>query len=274
MDRITLNKMVKGDTGASDTIKFNCLKCKDLGYIILGDGIEKKAQICTCQDKEKYSYRRKKAKLSRLLEGCTFQNFNFDYYSKIPEQGYTFSNYELAKSAYDAAQKFVLDYQRDKNTNGILLIGNPGRGKTYLAASIVNELILSEEEINILFIIVPELLNDIRSSYNQQNMANMQTENQIIDSARQADVLVLDDLGAHTYNQWVMDKLYSIIDYRLQEKLPTIITSNLVSTNDMNDVLGNRLTSRIYQLCRIYKIDSDNDIRLVNAYKDMKEINK
>jgi len=83
-----------------------------------------------------------------------------------------------------------------------------------------------------------------------------------MDSARRVHVLILDDLGAHNYTEWTRNKLYSIINYRLNNNLPTVITTNL-DLAELEEYLGERTTSRIIQMCRIFRLMVETDIRIV-----------
>jgi len=72
----------------------------------------------------------------------------------------------------------------------------------------------------------------------------------------------VDDLGAHNYTDWAKNKLYTIINYRLNNRLPTLITSNL-DLNDLEQYLGQRTTSRIIQMCKFYRLLVETDIRML-----------
>jgi DNA replication protein DnaC len=276
----SVNKIIQAMVNKSDInkntyfneINYKCNDCKDTGYILVGDGLDTVARICSCQKKVNSDKRIKSARMSKLLRCCTFDKFNYRYYSKKNNTDGNISYYDLAEKAMDAAVAFVYNILQNKPTDSILFIGKTGRGKTYLAASIANEILERKPNSQLLFIIVPDLLNEIRSTYNKDNEI---TEYQIIDAARNAEILILDDLGAHNYSDWVKDKLYSIIDFRLQEQLPTVITTNLLDPPAMDQVLGERITSRIFQLCKTYRIACERDIRLLNSYEQMQnEFNK
>ena len=262
----TINHSVNNKNTDYNEINYQCNDCKDTGYVLIGDGLDMVARICTCQKAVNSDKRIKSARISKLLRGCTFDKFDYRYYSKKNNTDGSISYYDLAEKAMDAAAAFVYSILQNKPADSLLFIGKTGRRKTYLAASIANEILERKPNSQLLFIIVPDLLNEIRSTYNKDNEI---TEYQIIDAARNAEILILDDLGAHNYSDWVKDKLYSIIDFRLQEQLPTVITTNLLDPPAMDHVIGERITSRIFQLCKTYRIACDRDIRLLNSYEQM-----
>jgi len=70
----------------------------------------------------------------------------------------------------------------------------------------------------------------------------------------------LDDLGAHNYTPWTCNKLYSLLNYRLNYHLPVIITTNL-DLVEIEKFLGKRTTSRILQMCNVYRLTVQKDIR-------------
>ncbi len=250
-------------------IVYRCDECKDTGYILSGEGLDMVARICKCQKIRNTERKIKSARISKLLRNCTFDTFEYHYYSQKVQSEHNRSYRELAKKAVDAAAAFVYNILQGQHPGSLMYIGKTGRGKTFLAAAIANELLERKPDTQLLFIVVPDLLNEIRSTYEKNTVT---TEYEIIDAARNAEILILDDLGAHNYSDWVKDKLYSIIDYRLQEQLPTVITTNLPDPPAMSSVLGERITSRVFQLCKTYPMASESDIRLINSYEQMSNV--
>ncbi|MDD2443679.1 MAG: hypothetical protein PHS52_04170, partial [Desulfotomaculaceae bacterium] len=70
------------------------------------------------------------------------------------------------------------------------------------------------------------------------------------------------DLGAHNYTEWTRNRIYSIINYRLNHRLPVIVTTNIV-LEDLEEYLGERTTSRLLEMCRPYRLLVDLDIRVI-----------
>ena len=136
-----------------------------------------------------------------------------------------------------------------------------GSGKTFLACCIANSLLARNKAL--LFAVVPDLLDQIKATYDT-NKSKSVTESQLLDTAREVPLLILDDLGAHNYTDWTRNKIFSIINYRLNYLLPTVITSN-INLEDLEEHLGERTTSRILQMCRPYRLLVDVDIRMQKA---------
>jgi DNA replication protein DnaC len=100
------------------------------------------------------------------------------------------------------------------------------------------------------------MLDELRASYSK----NTTSEIDLLDIARTVPVLILDDLGAHNYTEWTKNRIYSILNFRMNEQLPTVITSNL-DFADMEAYLGDRTCSRLLQMCRAFRLTVEQDIR-------------
>lgn len=139
----------------------------------------------------------------------------------------------------------------------LFIYGPRGTGKTKLAAIIANEKAHSGQEV--LFSSVPDLLEDIRQSYKTNTRA------ETMQAARDTPCLILDDLGAEHITEWVGVQLFTLVNYRYNESLQTIITTNYDTAElaerltvytkggEADDTQAQRILSRIYGMCkRIY----------------------
>ncbi|HVJ48606.1 ATP-binding protein [Desulfitobacterium sp.] len=229
-------------------IQNQCPICFDRGIIVKDDV----AYPCSCMQQKKMENQFRHARMARGLLNCRFENFRQDFYHSLNSQDRTYLEYAL--KAYTASQEFVRQCILESHGLGLLFTGPVGSGKTFLAAAIANALM--EKDKQVLFLVVPDLLDELRATYKSE--AN---ELDLLDTAREIPILILDDLGAHNYTEWTRNRLYSIINSRLNEELPTVITSNL-SLEEMEEHLGARTTSRLIQACRIFRLNVDQDIRL------------
>ncbi len=118
--------------------------------------------------------------------------------------------------AYEAARDYA-----DKPSGWLVLKGSYGCGKTHLAAAIANRSI--EWGRPVLFITVPDLLDHLRAAFGPGSPAGF---DQRFEDVRSAPLLILDDLGTESPTSWAQEKLFQIVNYRYNARLPTVITTN------------------------------------------------
>lgn len=145
-----------------------------------------------------------------------------------------------SETAHKIAMKYVKTF-KEWNGESLMIWGEPGNGKTHLAAAIVNE--LSKKGYIVVFQSVPELLQRIRSTFNSENKEN---ETQIMRALLECDLLILDDIGAEKTTEWVEEKLFNIIDGRYRKELPTLYTSNL-EPKELKHQVGKRSYDRMVE---------------------------
>jgi DNA replication protein DnaC len=160
-----------------------------------------------------------------LLRGMTFKSFDA---KRVADDA---ADTRLVQASYRTAMTFAED-PRD----WIVIAGQTGRGKTRLAAAIGNY--ARDAGKQVMFVVVPDLLDRLRSAYNPQNPASFDT---MFDQVRNAPLLVLDDLGAQSGTPWADEKLFQLINHRYNACLPTVITTNL-TVRDLDARLASRLT--------------------------------
>jgi DNA replication protein DnaC len=119
-----------------------------------------------------------------------------------------------------------------------VLEGASGCGKTHLAAAIANKVLASGA--SVFFTVVPDLLDELRATFAPGKEAGTE---EWFAQVREADLLVLDDLGAHASSLWASEKLYQIVNFRTVAGLPMVVTTNL--TNDALLSAHPRIASRL-----------------------------
>lgn len=198
----------------------------------------------------------KSANIPSRYEHCTLADFEIRF------EG---ANRSLA-AARLAAGRFVEEYPIEKA--GLLLIGPIGVGKTHLAVGIMQELIRSKG-VHCRFCDYRELLKEIQNSYNPTVQA---TELEILQPVFQAEVLVLDELGAVKPTEWVWDTVSHILNTRYNDKRTTIITTNFsdqaagqlsgpraaAREETLGDRIGERMRSRLHEMCRVVQMDGSD----------------
>lgn len=124
--------------------------------------------------------------------------------------------------AFKVALDFVNSYSKTPKEfhKGLYLEGSFGVGKTFLLAAIAND--LAKRGYQTTLVHFPSFAVEIKSSIGKNQT------NEYIDSLKKAPVLMIDDIGADSLSSWLRDDVLGVIlQYRMQEELPTFFSSNL-----------------------------------------------
>ncbi len=195
-----------------------------------GDPRFGRLEPCVCRASEIAAGARARLfEMSRLdrLSHLTFENF--DPKGNPKAKFMTSQDIHSLETAKEAAENFARHPQ-----GWLLLEGGYGCGKTHLAAAIANFAVNMGTPT--LFITVPDLLDTLRFAFSDPET----TFEARFEEVRNADLLVLDDFGTQNATGWAQEKLFQIINYRYINKLPTVITTNL-----MLDEIESRIRSRL-----------------------------
>ena len=173
-------------------------------------------------------------------------------------KGYALANFEhyVSPTATRARIK-VDDYLKSWEENresgrGLYFCGGVGTGKTHLAVAVMNEL-MTKKRVPSLFVTVPEFLDNLREAY----MIPGRDLDEWMDTVKNADLLVLDDLGSERPTEWVRERLFVIVNHRYREALPTLFTSN-IGPKDLASQLGERTASRIIAMCDWISLEGED----------------
>lgn len=233
-----------------------CPLCAGSGWKAVPNGSERGVTRCDCQLRARADTLLAAARIPRRYEHCELSNFDFEG-----------SQLNLAPARM-AACRFVEEYPVDKT--GLLLVGTIGTGKTHLAVGIIKGLI-REKGIPCLFYDYRELLKEIQNSYNDSVQT---TELALLRPVFDAEVLVLDELGAVRPSEWVWDTVSLILNTRYNDSRTTIITTNFPNLPErgtpknrdlrsremagyasdketLGDRIGERMRSRLQEMCRV-----------------------
>jgi DNA replication protein DnaC len=229
-----------------------CEKCDGVGMVLAinADG-ERVARVCSCQEPARGGNRLASAHIPPRYQHCTLESF---------ETGFPNADPSLQRAVL-MTQGFIRDFPFATDGRGLLYTGSIGVGKTHLAVGTLRALI-EERGATGLFCDYRELLKQIQHSYNPQVNS---TELDILKPVFEAEVLVLDELGAQKPTDWVWDTVALILNTRYNEKRTTIITSNYpdaapagskltatqqaVREDSLGDRIGERMRSRLAEMC-------------------------
>jgi DNA replication protein DnaC len=140
----------------------------------------------------------------------TFDNFD------LRERELPRADADNLRRAYESAVEFA------QNPTDWLVLNSVGygNGKTHLAAAIANHVVNEGEPV--LFIVVPDLLDHLRATFNPASGMRLDKR---FDEVKTASLLVLDDLGTESATAWAREKLYQLFNHRYNARLPTVITT-------------------------------------------------
>jgi len=200
-----------------------------------------------------------RSQIPKRYEHCAFENFNTKFKG---------ANISLAEAKL-IAKGFVANYLQHQEGTGLLLVGTAGLGKTHLAVSILRELI-TERAATGLFCDYRDLLKQVQNSYNRQVH---ETELEVLRPVFDAQVLVLDELGASKPTDWVWDTVAHILNTRYNERRTTIITTNFANLpplsgakeegkssreDTLGDRIGERMRSRLQEMCVVIEMQGQD----------------
>jgi len=222
-----------------------CPKCKGAGYlrsnVPFGHPNFGKPIACECKEEERKEKRRQQLRTLSNLDAFRDRNFaDFQVNVTIAE-------------GFNAACNFA-----DDPYGWLVLVGPNGCGKTHLAAAIANQCV--DQGAVVLFEAVPDLLDHLRAAFAP---TAEEVYDQLFSKMREAELLVLDDLGAQQSTAWANEKLFQLLNYRYNREMPTVVTANQKGIQAIDERIRSRLGDT--SLVNYITMDKARDFRPVRG---------
>jgi len=235
-----------------------CTQCGGVGLIRRGNG----SYPCSCQFE-----RQQRARLNRIRIPAKFEHATLENYVAGPQ----------GLHALTWARRYVDEYIPGKTATGLLFFGSVGVGKTHLAVGILRKL-AEEKGIEGRMVDIRELLDQLRSSYDERNERSQESQAQVLASILKAELILIDELGAAKPSDWVYETLELLIGTLYNRARPVIVTTNMGNRGPFNpgnryeeneyaraaraetlgDRIGLRMWSRLQQMCRPVEINGSD----------------
>jgi DNA replication protein DnaC len=247
-----------------------CPKCGGSGWIIVERANVSGAEACECRFAGRASRMEERAQIPPLYSHASLENF------VVPGPDNPIARRELTNVLL-AVKNYVREFPNEARP-GLLLIGEAGTGKTHLAVAALRKIL--EKGFECLFCDYQNLLDRIRSGYDQ---ASNSSDREAYRVALDAEVLLLDDLGAHRVTDWVEDTITSIVTWRCNNRKALIATTNLPDGDvggaimersalgkpeyriTLGERIGPRARSRLFEMCTVIRMPAVEDYRVRKA---------
>jgi len=242
-------------------------------------GSVREAVLCACTREGREDSLYERARIPKHYRHCDFESFESD----LPHEGPSADEWNRSlKKAKLIVEAFAREYPGGRE-HGLLLMGPCGVGKTHLAVAALTDLVKRGHEG--LYYDYRDLLKTIQSSYNPVSQTS---EMEVLEPVVNAEVLLLDDLGAAKPSAWALDTVGYILNTRYNENRATLLTTNYLDRepgapvrmpsgqalarveDGLADRVGQRIRSRLYEMCRaveIYASDYRQKVRNASPFR-------
>ena len=231
---------------------YQCNICKDTGFV--------NGEKCVCFKQAIINLLYSQTLLNTAIDKENFDTMSFEYYSDTivdPTLGIT--PYENIHNILNKCHTFIKDFEKpysQREYKNLLIYGNTGVGKTFLANCIAKEILYNAH--SVVYITATELFDTFsKHSFAKDNDYELESKIEYINTC---DLLIIDDLGTELSNSFTNSQLYSCINNRLLKNLSVIISTNY-QLNELQSTYSERIFSRFVGEYSILRLIGD-DIRI------------
>lgn len=208
---------------------YHCKICNDTGY--------HEGYMCSCYKELILETARKELCSTALLDESTFDKFNLNYYSNKVDTNINMSPRYHMTNVFNMCRKYANEFTRE--SKGLFFYGKTGLGKTHLSLAIAD--VAVRKGYNVIYTPVEKAMHQLEKEHFSRTNKD---EESILEDFTSCDLLILDDLGAEFSTSFTVSQIYNIINSRLIDSKPTIISTNL-GLEDIEKTYSQRVLSRI-----------------------------
>lgn len=212
------------------SIKYNCLYCKDTGF--LEDGSK-----CSCLKKLVIDNLYKTSNLNHTLKKENFIHFDENIFSDKVYEKEGMSPRENIKKIKEISKKFIDSFKEDNDFN-LLFYGPTGQGKTFMINCIAKELL--DRNFSVIYLTAYEIVELL------ENKRFKKVDDKKYDLLFESNLLIVDDLGIELVSSFTNSEIFNIINTRLIRGKKTVISTNL-SPKELSEIYTDRVFSRVFQ---------------------------
>ncbi len=232
-------------------INYKCEKCQDTGFV--------GQRECSCFTQKLVEMAYSSSNMREITSDENFDNFNINYYSNETEEGAIMSPKENMQIILSVCLEFTKNFSKKKDN--LLFYGGPGLGKTFLCSCIAREIL--DKGYTVFYATAPQLFKTIEKERFSRSQ-DEESQTGFSDDLQSVDLLIIDDLGTEFSTAFTSSELFDILNTRLINKKPVIISTNL-SVSELQNLYSERITSRIIGQYKVMKFFG-KDIRLIKKY--------
>lgn len=224
--------------------RYRCTKCEDTGYI--------GPEMCDCF--QELLKQQAAVELGSVMgDGTrTFGSFRLDYYPDAPLESGDIPRKRM-EDIYNFCHRYAETFS--KESENLLLMGRTGLGKTHLSLAIAGE--VTARGFGVIYTPVQRLMDRLEANKFSYDQSSKERYSQDLSAVLECDLLILDDLGTEFSTSFTTSTLYNIINSRMVEGYPTIVSTNL-ELSAMESQYSQRMASRLgfgYKILRFYGED-------------------
>lgn len=209
---------------------YDCTICKDTGFYNFS--------TCICYQKKVIEQNIILSNLQNKIKKYSFQAFNLDIFSDIPEKNYNITPRDNIIEIKNLSNIFINSFSKTNKYYNLYFHGGTGVGKTFMACCIANELL--KKEYTVLYLQTEDMMNLIKkysTDYSQENET-------IYYSIKNVDLLIIDDLGSEYITEFTKVQLFNLLNERIENEKKMIIISNY-KNNNLKGIYNEKIESRL-----------------------------